>query len=73
MNEKLSHQCALQPRRPVVSWAASTEGWQAGNREGIVALCSALVRPCLKPCVQVWGPQSRKDVEAVGAGPEEDH
>jgi len=47
MSEKLSQQCALQPRKPVVSWAASTEGWQAGNREGIVPLCSGLVRPCL--------------------------
>jgi len=31
----------------------------------IVPLCSALMRPHLQNCIQVWGPQHRKDVELL--------
>ena len=31
----------------------------------LAPFCSALVRPHLEYCIQVWGPQYRRDVELV--------
>jgi len=42
-------------------------------REGILPLCSVLVRPQLEHCIQVWSPQHRRDADSVGEHPEEGH
>ncbi|KAK4809416.1 hypothetical protein QYF61_009671 [Mycteria americana] len=34
-------------------------------REGILPLCSTQVRPPLQYCIQLWGPQHRKDMDLL--------
>ncbi|KAK4824928.1 hypothetical protein QYF61_021548 [Mycteria americana] len=62
-------------KRPLRSWAVSKEcthilgcikrSVASRLREGILSLDSALVRPHLQYCVQLWGPQHKKDMELV--------
>ena len=61
----MSQQCVLAAQN-ASGILGSTRRWVASRAtEVIVALCFALVRPHLEYCIQVWGPQHRKDVERV--------
>jgi len=67
VDEKLnmSCQCALaaQKANRILGWVKKSVASRA--REGILPLYSALVRPHLETCVQLWGPQHRKDMDVL--------
>ena len=68
VGEKLNRRqrCALTARKANVMLGSISRGVASRDREGIVPLCSALVRPHLQYCVEVWGPQYKKDRGLLG-------
>ncbi|GAB0190918.1 hypothetical protein GRJ2_001557100 [Grus japonensis] len=75
IDEKLnmSRQCALAAQKANHVLGCIKRGVTSRSREVILPLYSALVRPHLQYCVQLWGPQYRRDIELFGASPEEGH
>ncbi|KFQ63328.1 hypothetical protein N334_12876, partial [Pelecanus crispus] len=67
VDEKLdvSRQCALPAQKPNRILGCIQSSVASRSREGILPLCSALVRPHLEHCVQLWGPQHKKDMDLL--------
>ena len=64
-NLDVSQQCVLAAWKANCVLGCIKKGVAIREREGIVPLYSALVRPYLEYCIQAWGPQYRKNVELL--------
>ncbi|GAB0178063.1 mitochondrial enolase superfamily member 1 [Grus japonensis] len=67
IDEKLnmSRQCALAAQKANRVLGCIKRGVTSRSKEVILPLYPALVRPHLEYCVQLWGPQYRRDMELL--------
>ncbi|KFM07604.1 hypothetical protein AS27_08537, partial [Aptenodytes forsteri] len=67
VDEKLhmSQQCALAAQKASHIMGCIQRSMASRSREGILPLSSALVRPHLEYCVQLWSPQHKKDTDLL--------
>ena len=63
----MRQQCVLAAQKGncVLGCLKKKKGVASREREVIVPLCSALVRPHLQYCIQACGPQYRQDTELL--------
>ncbi|KAK4816605.1 hypothetical protein QYF61_018653 [Mycteria americana] len=59
----MSQQCALAAQKANHILGCLKRSMASRSREVILLLCSTLVRPHLEFCIQLWGPQHKKDVD----------
>ena len=67
VDEKLnmSRQCALTAQKANRILGCIKGSVASRLRQGILPLCSALVRPHLESCMQLWSPQHRTDMDLL--------
>jgi len=67
VDEKLnmSRQCALAAQKANRTLGCTKSSVASRAREGILPLYSALVRPHLESCIQLWSPQYKKDMDVL--------
>ena len=67
VNEKMnmSQQCALAAWQANCIMGCINRGVSSREREGIVPLCSTIMRHHLEYCFQTWGPQYKSNAEVL--------
>jgi len=67
VDEKLdmTWQCALAAQKARCILGCIKSSVASRSREVILPLCSALVRPHLESCIQLWSPQHRKVMDLL--------
>jgi len=66
LNKKQQYELAAQKANHMVGCIKSSMA--SRSREVILPLCSALVRPHLESCAQLWSPQHRKAMDLLEWG-----
>ena len=61
----MSQQCALTAQKANTTLGCIKSSVVSRAREVILPLCSALVRPHLEYCIQVWSSHYRIDIDLV--------
>jgi len=62
---KMTQQCALTAQKANHTLGCIKRSMDSRSREVILPHYSALVRPHLESCIQLWSPQHRKDIDLL--------
>jgi len=61
----MSHQYAFSAQNTKCIMGCITSSVASRSSEGILPLCSMLVRPHWESCIRIWSPQHKKDMEVL--------